>query len=143
VPEAASANDALISEIWRGRRFQRRQLGLEPFDIAEDLAESFEGHVFALQRDEQPVGRREAVHRQHAEGGRAIDDDDAITVGGTDRLEHGAEAHQVIFGLRQLDLRGGEVLFGGNQGEVLIRRGRNHLQRRGFPPQRPVRSRHP
>ena len=75
----------------------------------QNLAEALERHVFALQRDEQMVGGGEGVHREHAERGRAVDDDGAVAAGVAQRLEHGAQPEEVVFLLRQLDLDGGEV----------------------------------
>jgi hypothetical protein len=55
--------------------------GFQALDVAEDLPEALEGEVLALQGDEQVVGGGEAVHREQAEGGRAVDDDGAVAVG--------------------------------------------------------------
>src|SRR5690625_6843581 len=43
----------------------------------EDLAETFHREVFALASDQQVIGSGEAVHGEHSESGRAIENDDA------------------------------------------------------------------
>jgi hypothetical protein len=49
-------------------------------------------------------------------------------LGFAERLEDAAEFHQVVFGLRELDLGGGEVLLAGDEGEVLVGGRRDHLE---------------
>ncbi len=51
---------------------------LELVDHLQDLPKTFHCQVFRLQRDQQVIRGGETVHRQHAERGRAIEDDGAI-----------------------------------------------------------------
>jgi hypothetical protein len=101
--------------------------GFEAIHIAQDLAEALEREVLALQGDEELVGGGQTVHGQHPEGGRAVDDDGAVTVRGPDRFEDAPELHQVILHLGQLDFCGREVLLARDEGEVLVGGGRDHL----------------
>ncbi len=49
-------------------------------DVAQELAEAFEGVVLALDRDEDLGGRGEPVHGEQAERRRAVDVDEVVVV---------------------------------------------------------------
>ena len=65
------------------------------------------------------VRRAERVHREHAEGRRAIDEDDLIFSRGDDWREGFAQASEVVFSLGEFGFDGGEVDFGGDEIELL------------------------
>ena len=104
-----------------------RARGLELIDDAEDLAEALHREVFGLQRHEQVVRGTERVHREHAERGRAVDEDGLVLAGGDERGEGLAHAPEVVLGLGQLRLYRGEVELGGNQVQLLGRSRDDHV----------------
>jgi hypothetical protein len=73
----------------------------------EQLRETFEGVVLALDRDEDRVGRGERVDREQAEGRRAVDEDPVPGVG-FDLDRSGQPAFPALH-VRQLHLGTGEL----------------------------------
>src|SRR5690606_19747299 len=63
---------------------------------------------------------------------RAIDDDGAEAVRGADGGENLAQAAEVVFGAGEFDLERAEILFAGDEGEVVDAGGRDHLKGGAF-----------
>ncbi len=97
----------------------------ELLDHAENLAEAFHGEIFALEGDEEIIRRGEAVHRDEAEGGRAVEDDGAEALGVHQGAKDFAELDEVIVFLAELDFDGGEVNFGGDEKKIFLAGGEN------------------
>ena len=82
----------------------------------QQLAESLERVVLALQRNQQRIGCREHVERDESERGRAVDEDEVVVVAnGVDRAPH------AMLALRRVDelhLRAREIGSGREHVEV-------------------------
>ena len=64
-----------------GRDLERLvQVGRDQVHVAQELAQTLEGVVLALNGDEHLVRRGQAVDRDEAEGGRAVDEDEVEVV---------------------------------------------------------------
>ena len=88
----------------------------DELDVAQELAQTLEGVVLALDRHQHLAGRGQAVDRQQAERGRAVDEHEVVVV--EDRLEGPAEAQLPAEGRHQLDLGAGQVEAGGRDEQV-------------------------
>ncbi|SKW23983.1 Uncharacterised protein [Mycobacteroides abscessus subsp. massiliense] len=58
------------------------QVGLDEFDVAQQLTDALQRVVLTLDRDQHLVRRHECVDRQQAERGRAVDEYEVKRVGG-------------------------------------------------------------
>ena len=95
----------------------RVQVAPDEVDVAQQLAESFERVVLALDRDEHLLGRAEPVDGEQAERRRAVDEDVVVVVEhGVDRPpQPGLPAER----RDQLDLGAGEVEAGRGDEQAL------------------------
>src|SRR5439155_3541080 len=75
-----------------------------------------EGVVLRLHRDQYAIRGGERVHRERAEGGRAVQEDERVLL--RPRRERLAQVRLAIRVLRQLDRRAGELRLGRNEVEV-------------------------
>lgn len=90
---------------------------LDHVDRAQELGESFEGVVLALEGDEDGVGGGEHVDRDEAERRGAVDEDEVVEIASRgDGLAHDELSVGVV---DELDLGAGEVRSGGGDVEVL------------------------
>ena len=89
----------------------------------DEIGESFEREVFAVQRNQHAVGGDERVEREQAERGRRVDDDEI-------ELDRAAAREDASSGARdrgiadQLDLGAGEIARRGNRATEPIDRRR-------------------
>ena len=82
------------------------QVVANEIDRGEQLGQSFQGVVLALQRDEHRIGGGEGVHGQQPERRRAIDEDVVVAVG--DVGDQAGEAPFPGLDRREFDLGSGE-----------------------------------
>jgi len=85
----------------------------DAFDGVHELGDALEGEEFALDGDENGVGRDEGVDGEEVECGRAVDDDERIGV--SNGLEAGAEACFPVFFVNQFDVGGNKVAVRGDE----------------------------
>ena len=76
---------------------------LDPFDRLEELAEPLEREEFALQRDEEGIGRTERVERQQSQRGWAVDETHIVSL----RIQRLPQARGAIIDRNQFDLGSG------------------------------------
>ena len=102
-----------------GADLQRRvQVLLDQVDVAQELTESFERVVLALDRHQDLGGRRQGVDRQQPERGRAVDEDVVVVV---EHLVDGSLEPQLAAERRhQLDLGAGQVEAGRGHEELRV-----------------------
>ena len=93
---------------------------LHEADGLKDEREALQGEVLALKRNEDLVGGDEAVERQYAEGGRAIDEDEVVLA--LDGREGALQVLVSVVLIDELDGGAGEVDRGGRQVEPFDRR---------------------
>jgi hypothetical protein len=86
------------------------------------------------------VRRRQAVHREHPQGGRAVDDDGAKTPARANRFQDRLQLQKKIFHLRDLDLGCRQILLARNQKQVGNRGFRDQSQSLPFAAQRTVKA---
>ena len=86
---------------------QRRvQVIADEVDGRDELAEALERVVLALERHEHRVRRRQRIHREQAERGRAVDEDVVVRIG--DRRQEPGEAPLALGDPGKLHLGPGE-----------------------------------
>ena len=95
--------------------------------VAEQLAETLERVVLALDRHDHVVGRGEPVHREQAERRRAVDEHDVVL--GADEVERPLELELAAERGHELDLGAGEVDGRGEHEEVLEARRLDAVER--------------
>ena len=83
----------------------------------DEIGESFEREVFAVERDQHGVGGDERVEREQAERRRRVDEDEVESF--AQRLEQIAETALAVGQRHELDFGAGEIAIRGNQPEVL------------------------
>ena len=87
---------------------------LHQADGVEQFADALQREVFALHGDDDAVGRRESVHRDDAQRGAAVDDDEVVVAANFgEHLGHHPFAllhvEQLDLGTHQIDVAGQDV----------------------------------
>ncbi len=93
----------------------------------DDFRESLEAEPFALERDEDLIGRGERGGHEHAERGRGVEDAELEEVVGFQALEDCAEAGKVVVAAGEFDFHAREVHFRGDEREVVAAGGQDLL----------------
>ncbi len=94
--------------------------------------DAFERVILALERDQQPVHGRKAIQGEHAEGGRAVEDDEVELVAGANGLKGGTQAEQVVVATGKLDFHAAEIDFAGDDVEAVKGGGLDLFEQRAF-----------
>ena len=82
----------------------------------EELAESFEGEIFALDRDDDRVGSCEGIDRDKTQRGTAVDDDEVVVV--LDGVERTLDEILPVLFIDQFHLGTDKVDASGEDSEV-------------------------
>src|SRR5690606_1032971 len=85
----------------------------------DEVGQSFERKIFAVQRDQHGVGRDERVQREQAERRRAVDEDTVEAI--AQRLQERAQTRLAVRQRDELDFGAGQVALGGKCGGVVAR----------------------
>ena len=85
-------------------------------DRVQELRQALERVVLALHRHEHAVGRREGVHGQRPQGGRAVDEDEVVAL--PRRRERGRQKGLPVVASRQLDRGARELRPRGHEVEI-------------------------
>ena len=98
-------------------------------DGVHEFGDAFEGEELALDGDEDGIGGDQGVEGQEVEGGRAVDDDEAVIV--ADFGDAFAEAEFAVGHVDEFEVGADEVFVGGDEGEAFEFGGDDGVGRRG------------
>ena len=104
-----------------------RPVRLEAGDQVLHHAKPLERVVLGLHRHENAVGRRERGRHEDAQRRRAVEKDVVEDIRVADRLQHVPHHLQAVGTMREVNLAAGEVDFGRDDVEVLVRRRLDHV----------------
>jgi len=104
-----------------------------PLDQIEDLSDSFESEVFALDGHENLFCSDEGAGHEEANAGRAVEDDEIKSGIESKGIEGFADSEQWVFQSGQLDFRTRKIQFRGENLQVGVAGRLQHVGSLGLP----------